>query len=29
MLAYSEKMNNDAFDGSKGFDIEGGIKDAQ
>ncbi|KIY73544.1 hypothetical protein CYLTODRAFT_416922 [Cylindrobasidium torrendii FP15055 ss-10] len=29
MLAYSDKMNNDAFDGTKGFDIEGGIKDAQ
>lgn len=28
MLAYSERMYEDNFDGSSGFAIDGGIKDA-
>ncbi|TFY73606.1 hypothetical protein EWM64_g10407 [Hericium alpestre] len=28
MIAYGEKMLHDTFDGSKGFEINGGIKDA-
>jgi len=28
LIAYSEKMAHDLFDGTKGFAIEGGIKDA-
>ncbi|KII93981.1 hypothetical protein PLICRDRAFT_695048 [Plicaturopsis crispa FD-325 SS-3] len=28
LVAYGDKMVNDAFDGSKGFAIDGGIKDA-
>jgi hypothetical protein len=27
-VAYSEKMLNDKFDGTVGFAIDGGIKDA-
>lgn len=27
-VAYSEKMLNDKFDGTVGFSIDGGIKDA-
>ncbi|KAG7452219.1 NAD-P-binding protein [Guyanagaster necrorhizus] len=29
VMAYSEKMKNDHFDGSAGFTIDGGIKDAR
>lgn len=28
LLAYGDKMLHDKFDGSKGFAIDGGIKDA-
>jgi hypothetical protein len=28
LIAYGDKMVHDAFDGSKGFAIDGGIKDA-
>jgi hypothetical protein len=28
LIAYGDKMLNDSFDGSKGFAINGGIKDA-
>ena len=29
MTAYADKMANDKFDGTKGFSIDGGIKDAR
>jgi len=28
MLAYSDRMSNDNFDGTTGFSIDGGLKDA-
>ena len=28
LIAYGDKMVNDLFDGTKGFAIDGGIKDA-
>jgi hypothetical protein len=28
MIRYSERMSRDQFDGSTGFAIDGGIKDA-
>lgn len=28
LLAYGDKMLHDKFDGSKGFAIDGGVKDA-
>lgn len=29
MIAYADKMANDKFDGTQGFSIDGGIKDAR
>lgn len=29
MTAYADKMANDRFDGTQGFSINGGIKDAR
>ena len=29
MTAYADKMANDQFDGTQGFSIDGGIKDAR
>lgn len=28
LITYGDKMANDLFDGTKGFALEGGIKDA-
>ena len=29
MTSYADKMANDKFDGTQGFSIDGGIKDAR